>query len=545
MALSAMDVSNKRIRPMRGADIIAKKLADAGCKTAFGIPGGEVLTVLDGLREADINFVLVKHENAGGFMAEGAWHATGAPAILVATIGPGVANAVNVIANAMQDRVPMIFITGCVDGAEAETYTHQVFDHQQMLRPIVKASFRANEGAIGVMMDKAISIATSGQPGPVHIDLPINVAQSESETEYTPLASLPKQGLPAAGLIFEVQGRIAAAKKPIVIAGVDALNEGADVSHFCKTLNIPMIATYKAKGMLDERDPLSLGGGGLSPKADGVLLPLIEEADLVLLLGYDPIEMRVGWRNPWPAEKAVEITSSLRTHGMHTAGTTLMGDVAATTASLANADGGKYWVDGEVAKARATLKEMFAAGGGDFGPEHVFATLREAAPENTVITADSGAHRILVSQMWECINPRTMLQSSALCTMGCAVPLAAGYKYESPDTPTIAFVGDAGFEMMMGDLSTLRDMKTPVIICVLVDESLGLIEIKQRAMQLPNNGVDFSGTDFPKVAEGFGGHGVWIDDVATLRTEFEAALERDTFTVLCPRIGRQAYNGKF
>lgn len=530
---------------MRGADIIAKKLAEAGCKTAFGIPGGEVLTILDGLRAADIDFVLVKHENAGGFMAEGTWHATDAPAILVATIGPGVANAVNVIANAMQDRVPMIFLTGCVDGAEAETYTHQVFDHQQMLRPIVKASFRAHEGAIGAMMDKAIAIATGGQPGPVHIDLPINVSASVSESDYAALAPVPKSGLPTQELIDDVKARISAAKKPLVIAGVDALNEGADISAFCQSLNIPMVGTYKAKGMLDERHSLCLGGAGLSPKADKVLLPLIAESDLILLLGYDPIEMRVGWRNPWSEDVAIEVTSTMRTHGMHKAATTLMGDVAITTAELAKAKPGTYWEDNGAEKARAALKEMFSAGEGGFGPEHVFATLRDAAPDNTVITADSGAHRILVSQMWDCLTPRTMLQSSALCTMGCAVPLAAGYKYASPNTPVIAFVGDAGFEMMMGDLSTLRDMNTPIIICVLVDESLGLIELKQRAMQLPNNGVDFSGSDFPKIAEGFGGHGVWIDDVETLRSEFESALKRDTFTVLCPRIGRKAYEGKF
>lgn len=530
---------------MRGADIIAKKLVDAGCKTAFGIPGGEVLTLLDSLRSAGIDFVLVKHENAGGFMAEGAWHATGAPGILVATLGPGVANAVNVVANAMQDRVPLLFITGCVDGAEAETYTHQVFDHQQVLRPIVKASLRAHEGAIGAMMDKAIAIATSGQPGPVHIDLPIAVAQSETETAYLPFLPLAKSGLPPQALLDAVKARISAAKKPVAIAGVDALNEGADIASFCKRLNIPLIASYKAKGMLDERDPLSLGGAGLSPESDRIFMPLLEEADLVLLLGYDPIEMRVGWRDPWPTEKAVEVTSVPRTHGMHRAATVLMGDVAATVAALAEAVPGTYWADGGFARARTALREMFSARGDRFGPEHVFAALREAAPAETVITADSGAHRILLSQMWECFAPRTMLQSSALCTMGCAVPLAAGYKHENRDTPVVAFVGDAGFEMMMGDLSTMRDMKTPVIICVLVDESLGLIELKQRAMQLPNSAVDFSGTDFPLVARGFGGHGVWIDDVETLKTEFEAALARDTFTVLCPRIGRRAYDGKF
>ena len=530
---------------MRAADIIGKKLAEAGCLNAFGIPGGEVLTLMDGMRTADIDFTLVKHENAGGFMAEGSWHANGAPAILIATLGPGVANAINVIANAMQDRVPMLFITGCMDGAEAETYTHQVFDHQQLLRPIVKASFRAHEGAVGVMMDKAIALATEGQPGPVHIDLPIKVAQSESE-QYAPLAAVPSRGHAAPSLIEQVKERISKAKKPLVIAGVDALNESADVASFCKRLNIPMIASYKAKGMLDERDPLSLGGAGLSPKSDKIFMPLIAESDLVLLLGYDPIEMRVGWRNAWDGKNAVEVTSTLRTHGMHSATTTLMGDVAVTVDALSEAKAGTYWENGAAEKAHADLKEMFTFDlSKEFGPEHVFATLRDAAPDETVITADSGAHRILVSQMWDCRSPRTMLQSSALCTMGCAVPLAAGYKQVKPETPVIAFVGDAGFEMMMGDLSTLRDMGTNIIICVLVDESLGLIELKQRAMQLPNRGVDFSGTDFPKVAEGFGGHGVWIDDVETLRAEFDAALKRDTFTVLCPRIGRKAYDGKF
>ncbi|MEO1067165.1 MAG: thiamine pyrophosphate-binding protein [Pseudomonadota bacterium] len=530
---------------MRGADIIGKKLADAGATTAFGIPGGEVLTLLDGLRAAGIEFVLVKHENAGGFMAEGTWHASGAPAILVATIGPGVANAINVVANAMQDRVPLIFLTGCVDGAEAETYTHQVFDHQAVLRPVVKASFRAHEGAIGPMMDKAIAIATGGQPGPVHIDLPINVAASETEGDYAAPLALPKLGLPPAADIEMVKTRITKAQKPLAIVGVDALNEGADIAHFCETLKIPMVATYKAKGMLDERSPLSLGGAGLSPKADKILMPLIEESDLVLLLGYDPIEMRVGWRNPWDGANAIEVTSTPRSHGMHRADVTLMGDVADTVAALSKATPGTYWTNGKAQEAHDALKSMFAVKGEGFGPEQVFATLREIAPDNTVVTADSGAHRILLSQMWECYTPRTMLQSSALCTMGCAVPLAAGHKFLKSDVPTIAFVGDAGLEMMMGDLSTIRDMNAPIIICVLVDESLGLIELKQRGMQLPNLGVDFSGTDFPLVARGFGGHGVWIDDVETLKSEFEAALERDTFTVLAPRIGRKAYDGKF
>ncbi|MEL7304058.1 MAG: thiamine pyrophosphate-binding protein, partial [Pseudomonadota bacterium] len=127
---------------LRAADVLAQRLYEAGCRYAFGIPGGEVLTIVDALERAGIRFVLSKHENSAGFMAEGVWQRTGAPAVLVATLGPGVANAVNVVANAEQDRVPLIFLTGCVDEDEAATYTHQVFDHQQLLRPITRDSLR-------------------------------------------------------------------------------------------------------------------------------------------------------------------------------------------------------------------------------------------------------------------------------------------------------------------------------------------------------------------------------------------------------------------
>lgn len=534
------------------ADIIARKLHAAGCRHAFGIPGGEVLALMQGLDEAGLKFVLVKHENAGGFMAEGGWHADGAPGVLLATLGPGAANAINVVANAWQDRVPLIFLTGCVDQGEAESYTHQVFDHQQLLRPIVKASFSARLGALDVMMEKALAIALDGQPGPVHIDVPIRVAEAETEESWSgSFASAPVGSAPLAGPDLErAKALFANAERPIAIAGVDAVNEGAAhaIADFCRTFQIPLVTSYKGKGLLDENDPLALGGAGLSPKADGHLLPLINQSDCILLLGYDPIEMRVNWRDPWPADAPViDVTPVLRTHGMHGVAATFRSAVEPALALLSAArDGAKgAWPAGEPSKARMALENAFAAEAGGWGPATAFHVLRKVMPETTVATADSGAHRILVSQIWRCSGPRQMLQSSALCTMGCAVPLAMGHRLVDGKAPVIAFVGDAGLEMCLGELSTLRDQGLPVIICVLVDTSLALIELKQRNSQRPNVGVDFGETDFPAIAEAYGGHGVWIDTANDLAREAEVALDRDGFTLLACRIGQRAYDGAF
>ncbi len=539
-----------------GADILGRALAEAGCTHAFGIPGGEVLALIEGLDKAGIRFVLTKHENAAGFMAEGVWHAqshgapsgSAAPGLLVATLGPGVANAINVVANAYQDRVPLLFLTGRVPAATAESYTHQVFDHRDLLRPIVKGSFEARPGTVGLVVQKALALSLDGQPGPVHLDLPIDVMEGAARDgdEVRPVAPT----APAAMALAETDPALAAfarATRPLVIAGVDAVNEGAGpaLADFCRRHAIPLVTSYKAKGLLDETHPLCLGAAGLSPKADAILLPLIGKADAILLAGYDPIEMRVGWRRPWSAETAaIDITPVLRDHGMHDVSLTLRSAVAPALEAIdPGMARGHRWPDDEIGAARTALAEAFATEAEGFGPAAVFHTLDAALPDDTIATADSGAHRILASHVWRARGPRGMLQSSALCTMGCAVPLAAGHRLVD-QRPVIAFVGDAGLEMGLGELATLRDLALPVIVCVLVDESLALIEKKQRSSQRPNLGVDFDGSDFPAVAAALGGHGVWIADAETLKTEAYAALERDTFTVLACRIGRRAYDGK-
>lgn len=235
-------------RATTGADLLAERLATAGVTHAFGIPGGEVLALVDALGRAGIRFELARHENAAGFMAEGLWHATGALPVLVATLGPGVANAVNVVANAQQDRVPLIFVTGCVDEAVAESYTHQVFDHQAVLRPLVKASFRVAPGTEALIVEKAAALARQGRPGPVHIDLPISVAEAPATRRPAIAQPVAQPAIPADP--SQAAGMIAAARKPLVIAGLDLVNQhgNAALERFLTRTGAPLLTTYKARG---------------------------------------------------------------------------------------------------------------------------------------------------------------------------------------------------------------------------------------------------------------------------------------------------------
>ena len=551
------------------SEIIGKRLYHAGCRRAFGIPGGEVLVLMDGLRKSGIEFVLTKHENNAGFMAEGGFHADGAPGILVATLGPGVANAVNVVTNAFQDRVPLIFITGCVDADEALTYTHQVFDHSELLKSVTKASIKVVDGVVDVAIDKALAIALDGQPGPVHVDVPISVAAKEQPAQDFQMIvrNMPSLSAPAEGAALETaRNWLREARQPLMIAGVDVLNQHAEkaVEEFARDFRIPFITTYKAKGVLPEDDPLALGGAGLSSLADKQLLPLLRKSDLIILAGYDPIEMRVGWRNPWDeGARVLEFCAVPNTHYMHRASLSFIGDVAEGIKILRkNISPQPVWKNGEPQKVRHELKKIFSGSGTsganeEWGPAEVIDVVRKALPRNGVATADSGAHRILLSQMWECYAARGLLQSTALCTMGCAVPLAMGFRLAAqarmssancptPDVPAVvAFVGDAGMEMVLGELATLRDLKLPVVIIVFVDESLALIELKQRNSGLPNLGVDFGATDFPAVAEALGGIGLWVSNRDELREGLEGAFERQTFTLLACKIGEKVYDKRF
>ncbi|MEE9333805.1 MAG: thiamine pyrophosphate-binding protein [Granulosicoccaceae bacterium] len=532
----------------RAADYIATRLYEAGCRYAFGMPGGEVLTIVDALEKAGIEFVLCKHENSAGFMAEGVHHRTGAPGILVATVGPGVVNGTNAIANALQDRVPLIVLTGCVDATEALTYTHQVIDHEAIFKPITKATFRLTAEGADIIADKAVSIAMEGRSGPVLIDVPISVADEEPGVLPIRRRAQASPVSPALGTNFD-QARewLSEAKKPIMVIGLDAIKDGASevIQKFIEKYNIPFITTYKAKGLVSESHLLSLGGAGLSPLADKTLVPFVESADLILCVGYDPIEMRTGWREIWDPKKVnvIDITAVDSDHYMHQSSISFIADTRATlTALQQDVSNSKTWVNGEIENAKKNLASDFSSDV-EWGPAAVIDECRKGLPKNTIATVDSGAHRILLSQIWRCYEPSTLLQSSALCTMGCAVPLAMGAKIAEPNRTVVSFSGDGGMLMVAGELSTAAELNANTIFVVFVDASLALIELKQRHREMKNAAVDFDRHDFEAIGKAFGGNSFTVESRTELKDALEAAQSSKTFTVIAAIIDRHAYDG--
>jgi acetolactate synthase-1/2/3 large subunit len=335
-----------------------------------------------------------------------------------------------------------------------------------------------------------------------------------------------------------------------MIVGVEAL-EYKDAPDMLTALamdfSIPVITTYKAKGVFPEDDALSLGAAGLSPIADAHLMPLIDASDLIILVGYDPVEMRHAWTNPWDAARkpVIEFTGAPNTHYVHMANVSFVGDIGASlrTLALKLQPNPESWPGGEPSRVRQELETAFRTDE-EWGPAAVADEVNRALPDDAIATVDSGAHRILLSQVWRCRKPRTLLQSTGLATMGCALPLAMGAKHAVPARAAVAFTGDAGLEMVLGELATARDMKLPVVVVVFVDESLALIEKKQRESELENQGVDFGATDFTAVAAAMGGYGVTVRDRESLAKALADGLAADSFTIISAVIGRQAYDGR-
>jgi acetolactate synthase-1/2/3 large subunit len=529
------------------ATIIARALKQAGVRYAFGIPGGEVLELLEGLRRVGIQFILTKQELGAGFMADASYQLTGKPGVLVATLGPGITNTTTAVAQSLLDRSALIVITGEIATHLKAVYTHQIIDQESLLRPIVKWSTNIARGGAYEQVRKGIAVACAPMPGPVHFNLPTDVAPAEQNDgrDFAPVAL---QGVPAGIESSSILRWLKTARHPLAFVGVGVQLDGAEqeLRAFIEKWRIPFIATYKAKGVVPEDHPLCIGATGLSPVIDKIHMERIKAADLIFTIGFDPVELRSDWMVPWNEKKrSVNIDLLPNNHHVYRSAVEYAGSIKSALRALAQSAPAKRparWTAAALDEYRAVQRQAIAqrpARG--IGPYQAALALREAFPRDTIASIDTGSHRILINHVWQAYEPRRLLQSNGLGSMGYALPAAIAAKLLYPGRPVLAMMGEAGLDMVIGEMALLDKHKLPIVIAVFRDDTLSLIKLKQERMNLPETGVATGSPDYAMLAKAFGGNGVVVETVPQLKKAAQAALRSRSFTLLEIRIDPAEY----
>ena len=315
---------------------------------------------------------------------------------------------------------------------------------------------------------------------------------------------------------------------------------------FSKARQLPVLTTYKAKGVVDEHGPLSLGAIGLSPIVDALSVERVAEADLLVLISFDPIELRNGWMDAWPHSKPViSIDWGPLSHRMFPIGPAAYGDVPSLLRQLTPCGprAASGWSKREIAAHRAKIAAIVKPRepAGRISPAALFHAVDRRLTRDWLLTADVGAHRILANHVIRCRQPGQLLQSNGLGCMGYSLPAAIAAQLVFPRRPVLALVGDGGLLMSLGELATAAKHNLPLIVVVLNDASLSLIGLKQAKAGLAPRATDSVSPQFDRIAAGFGAHGVRAGSLAEFETALDEALSARKLTLIDALIDPREY----
>jgi acetolactate synthase-1/2/3 large subunit len=485
------------------ADMIARTCAAQGVKRAFGVPGGgSSLDLIEAFARCGIEFVLCRTETGAVLMAAADAEMRNGFGVALATQGPGAASAMNGLAHAALDRAPVLFISDGWTPAQAAADTHQVFDQHRMSSPVVKAASRLESGDPGAELADVLAAMLAAPWGPAHVVLTGENARRRVDGAADPS---PSTRQPEARRHGDAQALLGAARRPVLLVGVEARDTGAAprIAELAERLNCPVFTTYKAKGIVSDASPWLVGHvtGGAAEA------PCIARADLIVLCGLDPVEL-IG--KPWPyAAPVLEV--GLAAHPVHCVkpAASVHGPLAAGIESLLPHCRPSQWTPAEVAALRAEMRALLAYRGAkpDAGlsPQQVVEMAMQAAGDApAAMTVDAGAHMFSAMAFGHAESQGAALISNGLATMGFALPAAIARALHAPGAPTIAFTGDGGLMMCAGELATAAQHGARLCVVVFNDGALSLIALKQQGRGMAEAGVGWQRVDFASVARGFG-----------------------------------------
>ena len=474
---------------MNNAELIVATLKAAGIDHGFGIPSGNVLPLIEAMRKGGVEFVLTAHEGSAGFAADVMGRLTGRPGLGIATLGPGATNLATGVGDAFLDRSPMIAITCNLSRDQLGRRIQMLIDHHALFRPIAKASLALRPGRIGETVASAIRIALTEPQGPVHLDLPEDVALAPAEEQVPALEAVTGPGAPPAGSVAAAIACIAEAKRPVAVIGATAmrLRDPGLLRAAVERHTLPFATTTMAKGMVDEDHPLSIGC--IERARRQVQRRFLAGADLIVGLGYDPIEVEYeAWIGPAPLVH-LDIEAA-DTDGSVNIANQAVGDLDAILAGLLGAEPAvNDWTGAEIAAHRDAFQASLRPEAPGFQPHEAIDTVRRALPADGILAFDVGAHTHQIASQWTAHERRSFLITNGWSSMGFGLPAAIAAKLAEPDRPTVCLIGDGCFQMTCGELATARRMGLAIPVVVLNDGWLGLIKVKQMRRQYAHVGT--------------------------------------------------------
>jgi acetolactate synthase-1/2/3 large subunit len=524
---------------MNTAECLVAGLEDEGVDRVFGLPGEETEDLLFALRESDVDYVPVRHEQGAAFMANVHGRLTGDAGVCMSTLGPGATNLLTGVADAFLDRAPLVAITGQTDREGLHRESHQTLDVVSMFQAVTKWNTQVGDpDTVHESTRKAFKVAEYEKPGPTHLELPEDVAGAETDARPLPQRDRVRRPDPDRQSAKELAGLVASADHPLVIAGNGAVRTDASAAlcAFVDATNAPVASTFMGKGALpddDERSLFTLDSG-----AHGEAKEVISRADLVVTVGFDIAEHDPAAWNLGDSTLVHVDSVPAEVYEQYDPDLEVVADVGATlravTAELEDAHPDDARTSDEW---YADLREHIVSDAlappesESFSVRGVLPSLRDALDDEDVLISDVGSHKMAIARHYPTYAPNTCIISNGLASMGIAVPGALGADL-AIEANVVAATGDGGFLMNAAELETASRLECSFTVVVFRDDDYRLISEQQEENRGTQFGTKIGNPDVVAFAESFGVDAMRPESWDELEADLDDAVNSDSLTLV-------------